>query len=316
MAGYGMQSHAMFNFQESMGTVYTDSLQAIAITEESIVDGIEQLIEAGMYSRFGESPYHEGFQTVEGDITQEASPISLGYYLKSIFGSVTTTSDTGIQSHVFKTPTADFDGLIATPPLTIEVYRDIGSAAVYYDLAGNTFALNVANGELLTATLGVLGGKFSKQAASSPTFPTASPFKWDQASISFDGANVLDIQDLTWNVNNNLENRWTLQNTNTPYKTKRTAQQQIELSGTFIFQQHSYWDAFLNQDEKSMILYFASAQSPNSLKIDMPLVRFKSFDPVIAGAGIIEAAFTAGAMFSASSNTAVEITLVNTFVGY
>jgi hypothetical protein len=316
MAGYGMQGHAMFAFQDSFNTLNVDSLQAISITEESIIFGKEQITEAGMYSRFAESPYHEGLNTVEGDITQEASPHGLGYFLKSALRLTSTTSDTGTQTHVFESTAADFDELSASDPLTIEVYRDVGSAALYYNLNGNTLALNVANGELLTATLGVLGGGFSRQTASSPTFPTPAPFKWDQSSIYFDGANVLDIQDLTININNNLENRFTLQSSATPRKIKRTAQQIIELTGTFIFQQHSYWDAFLDQDEKSLVMHWAAAQAPNALTIDIPLLRFKSFDPVMAGPGIVEASFTAGAMFSTSSNTAIEITLVNTVTAY
>lgn len=316
MAGYGMQGHAMFAFQNSFNTSNTSSLYALSITEESIVFGKEQITEAGMYARFAESPYHEGLNTVEGDLTMEASPIALGYPLKSALRLTSTTSDTDTQTHVFKSTTADFDEYSANDPLTIEVNRDVGSAAIYYNLNGNTLALNVANGELLTAILGVLGGGFSKKEKSSPTFPTAAPFKWDQSSIYFDGATVLDIQDLTLNINNNLENRFTLQASATPYKIKRTAQQMIELTGTFIFQQHSYWDAFLNQNEKSLVMYWATAETPNALKIDIPLLRFKSFDPVMAGPGIVEAAFTAGAMYSATSNTAIEITLVNTVTAY
>ena len=316
MAGYGMQGHVMFAFQNSFGTSNVASLQALSVTEESITLGIDQVVEAGMYARFGESPYHTGFQTIEGDVTQEASPIGLGYFLKSALGLTSTISAAGTQTHIFKSTAADFDANVATTPLTLEVNRDVGSAAVYYDMAGNTFALNIANGELLTATLGVLGGKFTKEAANSPTFPTASPLKWDQSSISFGGANVLDIQDLTLNINNNLENRFTLQNCNVPFKIKRTAQQQIELSGTFIFQQHSYWDAFIAQTEHSLVMHWAGAESPNSLKIDIPKLRFKSFEPSISGPGIIEAAFTAGAMFDASSNTAIEFTLINTVTAY
>jgi len=316
MAGYGMQGHAMFAFQESFDTSNVTSLQAISITDESLVFGIEQKREAGMYARFAQSPVHEGFATVEGDVTMEASPLGIGYPLKSVLGLVSTTSDAGNQTHVFKSTTADFDPRVATNPLTVEVNLDVGSAGVYYNLVGNTFALNIANGELLTATLGVIGGGFYKKEASTPTFYTAKPFKWDQSSISFDGANVLDIKDLTITVNNNLQNEWTLQSSNTPYKTKRTEQQAIEITGTFIFQQHSYWDAFIAQTEHPLVMNWAAAESPNVLKIDIPKLHFASFDPVIAGPGIIEASFNATAEFSVTSNTAIEITLVNTVEAY
>lgn len=312
MAGYGMRSHVLVNFQNSFGTSQITSQEAIAIVNESVTFGIEQITEAGMYGRFAESPYHDGAYSVEGDITQEGSPISLGWFLKSAIGLTSTTSDTDTQTHVFKPRTADFDGLAATEALTIEVHRDVGSAALYYDLCGNTLTLDIANGELLTSTLGVLGGGFIKNAAGTPTFPTAKPFKWDQFSGSFNGATILDIQDLSISINNNLENRWTLQNTQSPRKIKRTAQQVIELTGTITFQQQSYWDAFLNQSELPFVVHMASSQTPNALTLDFPLLRFKDFAPVIAGPGVIEASFTAGAMFSTTSNTAMEVTLVNT----
>jgi len=309
-----MKGHAMFAFQESFNTLNVDSLQALAITEESVTLTKEQVIEQGMYGRFAESPYYNGATTVEGDITMEASPSALDYFFKSALRTFQVTSDTSEYTHEYKTTgsTVDFDELCACDPLTIEVHRDVGSAAVYYNLCGNTFALNVANGELLTATLGVLGGEMTRQAASSPTFPDAFPFKWDQSSITIDGASVKDIQDMTITINNNLENRWTLQQSATPYKIKRTSWQTIEIAGTFIFQAHSYWNAFIEQDYNSLICNWASTQSPNAMKIEFPRIKFKSFEPNMSGPGIVEAPFTAQGLFLPSSNTSIHVTMTNT----
>jgi hypothetical protein len=314
MAGYGMKGHVMFAFQESFNTSNVASLQALAITEESVTLTKEQVIEQGMYARFAESPYYNGATTVEGDVTIEASPSALDYFFKAALRTnVTTVADvTSVVTHEYKTTTADFDELCAGDPLTLEIHRDVGSAAVYYNLCGNTFTLNVANGELLTATLGVLGGEMTRQAASSPTFPDAFPFKWDQSSITIDGASVKDIQDMTITLNNNLENRWTLQQSATPYKVKRTSWQTIEIAGTFIFQAHSYWNAYLTQGYHSLICNWASTQTPNALKMDFPRIKFKSFEPNMSGPGIVEAPFTAQGLFLPSSNTAIHVTMTNT----
>ena len=312
MAGYGMKGHVMFAFQQSFHTSNVASLQALAITEESITLTKEQVIEQGMYASFAESPYYNGASTVEGDITMEASPLALDFLFKSALRTTQVTSTATAMTHEYKTTSADFDAYAASDPLTLEIHRDVGSAAVYYNMCGNTFTLNVANGELLTATLGLLGGEMTKKSASSPTFPTAFPFKWDQSSISIDGAVVLDVQDLTLTINNNLENRWTLQQSSTPYKVKRTGWQTIELTGTFIFQQHSYWDAFINQNYNSLVMNWSSTQAPNKLTIDLPRIKFKSFEPNMSGPGIVEAPFTAQALLLPSSNTAIHITMVNT----
>jgi len=316
MSGYGMKSHLMVNFQDSFGTSQVSSLRAVAITGETFTANIEQLTEANMYGRFSESPYHQGIFTVEAEVTQEASPASLGHFLKSVIGLVSTTSDTNTQTHVFKPRTADFDQFAATDLLTTEVYRDVGSAFLFYDLCGNTLSIDIANGQLMTMTAGFIGAGSAKKEASSPTFPTAKPFKWDQTSSTFNSVPLIDIQNLTINVNNNLAARHILQTSNSPHKIKRTAQQTIEITGTLTFQQHSYYDAYINETEVPLVLNFETDQAPNQLTIDIPRLRMKSATPTITGAGVIEMPFTAGAMFDTGSNTAIEVTLVNTVEYY
>lgn len=316
MSGYGMLGHVMVNFQNSFGTSLVTSQEAIAVTEAGLVKGIEQIAEAGMYSRLSESPYHDGVQSFEGEISLEASPISIGYFLKSVIGYTQTTSGTGENVHIFKPRNSDFDEFAACDPMTIEQHLDVGSAGLFSDMCGNTLALNIANSELLDLTAGFIGAGFTRKDPSTPVYPTASPFKWDQMSGSFNGEPILDITDLTLNFNNNLQSFYTLQNCSVPRKIKRTSMQVIELTGTMIFQSHSYWQAYEAGSELPFVLNFSGIESPNNLKIDIPLLRFKSYEPTIAGAGIIEASFTAGAMFSVTSNTALEITLTNTQVGY
>jgi len=312
MSGYGMRGHVMIQCQSAFGTSLTTSLTAVAVTNASLVYGIEQKIETGMYGRFAESPYHSGFWSFGGDITMEASPISLGWFLKSALAAPTTTSGTNTQTHLFKPATSDFSDRAAVTPLTIEQHIDVGSAGVFSDMCGNTLSFNVANGELLNVTAGFIGAGWTRKAAGSPTYPAAKPFKWDQFSGSFNSAAIVDLNDLTITVNNNLEARYTLQNTAVPRKIKRTAQQVIELTGSMLFQSHSYFDAFLAQTEYPFKIHFAGSQTPNALTFDFPALRFKSFEASIGGPGLIEASFTAGAMYHTGSATAMAVTLVNT----
>lgn len=312
MAGYGMKSHALFNFQNSFGASQVTSLQAVPFVSESLTDNIETIVEASMYSRFASSPSHTGLRSIEGDIQVEANPIILGHLMKSTVGLVSTTSDTGAQTHVFQPRQADFDERAATDPLTLEVYRDQGSAWLYSDMCGNTLGFNIANGELLTVTLGLLGGNVSKKANATPVFPVAKSFKWDQVSASYNGVAILDLVDLTINVNNNLSNKYTMQNTNTPHKIKRDNMYSIEISGNMIFQDHVFYDAYTEGAEAPFVINWAGQQSPNNLKIDIPLLRFKQVTPAVAGPGMLSVPFTADAKFSVTSNTDMTITLVNT----
>jgi len=310
--GYGMLSHAMVMFQDSFGTEHVDSLQPIAFTEESLVYNREQIMEQGMYANISNNEYYHGFTKVEGSLSMEASPIALGWFLKSAIGLTSTTSDTDKQTHVFKPRSSDFGDRSAGNPMTIELNRDVGSAAVYYDMVGNNLTLNAANGELLTATLDFVGAGFTKKAAGSPTFPDAKMFKWDQFSGSFDGNGIVELQEFSFTMNNNLEARYIMQASSAPYRVKRTDRQMLELSGTMTFETHSYWDAFIAGTNHHVIFNWKTSETPNELTIDIPSLRFLSFEPHPSGAGAVEASFTAACVYHQGSGTAIEITLVNT----
>lgn len=318
MSGYGMKGHVMVNFQDSMGTAQTSSLQAVPITEEGLVHSIEQITEANMFARYGESPYHEGAHTVEGDVSLESNPTAIGWFLKSAFGfnSTTTTSDSGLQSHVFVPATSDFDCRAPVDPMTIETYRDVGSAALYYDLFCNNLTLNVANGQLLTMTAAMMGSGFSRKANATPVYDIAPPFIWDQASASYNGAAVTDLRDLTVTFNNNFEAVHTLTGSKAPHRYRRTAHQVVEVTGNMVFASESYMQAFEAQSEQSFVVHFSNATSPHAFTMDFSKLRFKNFEPTMAGPGLIEASFTAGAMFDTTSNRACTFTLVNTQTYY
>lgn len=312
MSGYGMRGHVMVQPQTVWNGSLTTSMEAIAVTESSLVKGIEQVPESGMYGRFDESPYHDGFQTFNGEMTQEANPIGIGWFAKSVLNETSTTSDTNKQTHVFKPRTSDFSANAAQTPFTIEQNLDVGSAGLFTDMCGNTLSINIANGELLTFTMGWIGAGFTRKAAGSPIYPVAKPFKWDQASGSFNGASIIDLLDLTININNNLEAKYTLQNCSVPRKIKRAGFRTIELSGNMLFQAHSYWQNFEAQQEIPFNFNFKGSQANNNLFLEFPALRLKTYEPTLAGPGVIEASFTAQALYSTDSATAMAMTLVNT----
>lgn len=315
-SGYGMLSHMGVQFQNSFGTFLTTSQHYIAITNESLNFGVEQLEEPGMYGRIAQNPMHAGFQRVEGSVTMMANPIEIGWFLKCAIGLTSTTSDVGIQTHVFRARSADKDDWSATDLLTFEANRDVGSAALYYDCAGNNLSLGINNGELMTCELGVIGAGFQKQEKSTPLFDDSTPFKWDQVSASYNGAAIEDITELSINYVNNLEARYTMANTRAPTRIKRTAAPRIEVSGTILFTQHSYWYAFEQQSELPLVLNFVGQQSPNVLRLDIPRLRFSEFNVNVAGQGLIEASFTGYGIYDQTSGYDFEVTLINTQTYY
>lgn len=316
MAGYGMKGHIMLNFQESFGVSYTSSLYGIPQVSAGLVKSIEPINEENNYSRLDMPPVHQGKHSFEGDIELQANPIAMGYFLKSHIGLTSTTSDTGIQTHLFNPVASDFDGYSAMPPMTIEQHLDVGSAGLFQSMVGNTLNINIANGELLSLTAGFMGAGFTRKAAASPVYPVAKPFKWDQMSGQWNGAAILDIMDLTFSLNNNVEAIYTNVTCPVPIKIKRSSWRTMELTGTMVFQAHSMWQQYEAGTELPLVLNFASVESPNSIKIDMPSIFLKTYEPTIAGPGIIQAPFTADVKFNVNSNTALAVTLTNTYIAY
>ena len=307
----GFQGHLKASFQESFGTANVASLQAISIVNESIVYEIEVLEEQSLSGRLEGADIHQGFHSITGGIESEVSPDVLVYFLQSVIGKGYTTGS-GPYTHTFKTDKSDFDGLSATTPLTFEVYRG-GEAGIYSDMCGDQLEFKISSNELMTASMGIVGGSFTTSNNTSPTYRAAPPFTWNQTSCSFQGVAITDIDDMTINISNNLEAVHTLQTSGSPQKIKRTAQQRVTVSGNMLFQVDSYWEAFRTAEEGPMVINFAS--TANSFKIDMPKFKFTGYAPLIDGTDIIGASFEGVASFQQSSLSAVAFTVVNSYAG-
>src|SRR3990167_9355764 len=308
---YGMRGDLLVQFQNSYGTPLTSSQFAVPFLREGLRWQEAQLEEGNMYQRFAEGPRHRGPWSIAGDVALDADPRGMGFALRSVLGQSVTTSGTNTSAHVMEPRQVDFDaGVAALTPLTAEVNRDVGSAFQYSDLLGNTLGLQIRHGQLLGATWGLVGAGFTRKAAATPSFAVTPPFKWDQCSFNWNAVAITEVRDLSLTVNNNLEAVHTLVASRSPRKIMRGGMQTVELTGTLAFEQHSYFDWYDAGSEFPMTLHLAG-QAPSTLLIDMPKVRLLSFEPVVAGPGRVEAAFTARAMYHVSSLTAIRFTLTN-----
>lgn len=319
---YGMRGHLIWNFQNSFGTKFTGSNQTVPFISETIANKMEHLAEQGMYGRFGQGPHHEGAHSVAGDIRMESHGIGMGWPIKAVFGQVTTTSGTGKQTHEFiPRNTVDWDDFAAGPPVTMEILRGISgtdSAALYFDLVGNSIEFNIANKQLLNINAGFIGAGFVRKSAATPSFPSAEVFRWSQASASFNAWAHADLLDLTVGLQNNLELVYTLNNSNTPRAIKRTDFYAVNVSGRAQFVSQSLWLDFdpFNASPSRFFVTFNGRVSPYEFTLDVPAMRFMTFEPQISGKGVIEAAFTARGEFDTNSSYALRAVLVNTQTYY
>jgi len=252
---------------------------------------------------------YEGKHTVRGNINAEPNPETMWYFLESVFGIPNITSG-DLVTHVFDGKEADFSNESIVNPLTIEINRGVNSSYLYYDVAGDSLTLDVKQGELVESALGVVGAGYTKSAESTPEYSTSKPFTWDQVSASFNGATMTNVEDISIKINNNLEAYHTLQGSKAPYLIKRTDSRLIEVSGSLIFETSSYQQAFESQSQNSLKLNFKSVGS-ESLLIDLPSLKFTSFESTIDGPDLLRSNFTAEAEYNVGSGTCGTFTLKN-----
>ena len=317
---YGQSGHLAISFQNSFGTSFTDSQVFIPLVSESITETINQIVENNMYARLAESPTHEGVHEIEGDIATDAHPIAMGMFLKGALGSVSTTPQDSAFLHEFLPATADWDAYAAVPPMTVEVYRDAGSAFIYHDMLGASLTLEISQGQLLTAGMGMLGGQFGQSAQSATDFKAGRPWSWDVVSATYDGGVLAELRQVSLVFDNQLASHFTLSGGRSPHRIKRSGPQTVSVEGTMLFQDQALFSEYQTQSEKRLLIQFGGQTVAESyqteLTVDIPRLRFAEFSPQINGAGQLEVSFSGKGVYDAGSGYAMRVTLTNTMAGY
>lgn len=320
---YGQNANVGIIFQNSFGTAgSTDSVHWLPILTESIARKKAPLISQSMRGIIDGGDSYEGLNSNEGEIEVEAQPVPLGALLKSVFELTSTVTSDGIHTHTFKPRTSDWDELSAVQPTTIYKHLETGSASLFEDMNGNTLELNVANGEFLKAKVGYVGAAYSQIAAVSATFPVGRKFTWDQTSVSMGGSAVSEIEALTITHEENREVMHTLNNTRNGSRIKHSDFRTLAVEGTIKFDNQDQYQEFLSQSERELIVNFVNSATEiqsgfnESFGIQLPLMRYEEFEPVATGAGQISVGFTARGIYSTTSATSIQFTLVNTQAAY
>lgn len=320
---YGMKTHIGFSFQNSYGTALTNSTYWIPYLSEGFSIAKEPLVAENMNGVFDEGATYEGLNSVEATLEVEAHPVSLGALLKAAFGSPASVRSGDIYAHTFKPRASDFDVYAANIPLTVSKYSDgdTGSSHRFYDMVASKISLSVANGELLKASVDLMGGKYKQVAAPSASYPTGKGFTWDVASVSVAGAANADIAELNIEVDEALENKYTLNAAKTPSRTVRSGRRTVSIGGTLVFDNQTEYQQFLSQSERNLTVTLKGPTEIQSgytdlLNIIVPLFRYTEFAPVAGGAEKIEVGFSAKGVYSTTSATAMQVTLTNTQPAY
>ena len=317
MSAYGMKGHLGISFQNSFGTANVESFHYIPFISESFVETKPQLIDDSNYGRFDQEEAYEGLNEISGEVVFYPNADEIGIPLIAWLGDKTSpTSITNGQFYELMPEASDFDAKAATIPMTVEVYRDVGSSFQYYDMCCNQITIEVAAGEIVKVTMGMVGGNYSKMATTTPSFSsTAKSFLWDTTSLSIDGSGADDVTGLTITFNNNLEAVGVLNSTKLPGRIRRTGKRTIEVSGTILYENDTNLDIARSYDTIEMITTFTENTS-NELEIIMPSFKFSEYPINIGGTGAIEISFAGACSYNVGSLTALDISLTNAITGY
>lgn len=319
---YGMQTDIGISFQNSYGTRLVNSIYWMPFLSEDFTIAKELLMSEAMRGVFDEGAHYEGPNSIDGTLEFEPQAIPLGVVLKAMMGNPTTVTSGSVRTHTFNPRTADFDVFAANIPCTIVKHLDdAGSAHHFYDMVASKLSLSIANGELMKGSVSFMGGKYQQVAAVAASYPAGRHFAFDVASVTIATSVQGELMDLSVEMDESLENKHTVGNVKTPTRTVRSGFRTVQIAGTLLFDNQNEYQKFLDQSERELVVHLQGTTQiqsgyNESITIRTPLFRYAEFKPVAAGPGKIEASFSAKGVYSTTSATALQITLVNTQAAY
>ena len=319
---YGQEGHIGICFQESFGTAYTSSMDYFNFISESIIENIEDIVSEGLSSRLDEPDGYEGMHGIAGDVVFEVHPITVGKLLKAWCGQSSEIGYAGsCYQHNFVPRTSDWhEEVSALQPMTIEVYRDTGSAYQYYDMLLDKLALEISQGTLYKCTASFIGAQFGWLAKSEPSYKTGSYFAWDTVSLSLADSGITAASNLTITCNNNLEPKAYLDGKNYPSRILRKDARTIEIAGTVLLVGDAEARIYRARTQQQLIM---TATHPttimnghNILQIDVPKMLYTEYPTNIGGPGLVEVSFSAKGKYDSTSSYSIQFTLTNTMDAY
>ncbi|MFH2075958.1 MAG: phage tail tube protein [Pseudomonadota bacterium] len=318
---YGRGGHLGIGFQTSMYASSVLSMDWFPFVSESLTETIEELLSESITTRYEEPDDYEGMHSIAGDIVFEVHPRLVGKLAKAWAGQESVSYQASCYVHTMVPKTSDWEaGVAALQPLTIEIYRDTGSAYLYYDCMINALNFELAQGAFYKVTAGIIGAEFAWAAKSTPSYPAGSFFTWNTASLSLAGAAITNANALSLNFNNGLAGRAFIDGTKYNRRILRENWRTCEISGTMLLEGDLQNRAYKARTKQRLVV---TATDPttimlahNQFEIDIPKMVYTAFPANLAGPGLVEVSFTGKAKYDSTSAYGMQFIAVNTQAAY
>lgn len=286
---------------------------------ESLSETIDRFPTRNIVGGFYEPDDYAGARRSGGDLVMFGHPVSIGHLLKATMNTVSGSvvlSGSLFTSRFISTKSEFADGVPAQP-YTLEMGRDVGSAHQFAGCLLNRLQLSLTPNQDLRVNANWIAKSGTLIARTTPTFPGSpvDPFGFDTASISIGGSATARVEALQVTVNNNLNGILALNASNTLARVRRTAPQEVRISGTLDFIDVAEFLDFKNQTERQFRINVTKANSFNLL-IDAPRFVYTTFPVGQPGRDRLTVGFDGMAKYSTTSGVAIDFGLTTTKSNY
>lgn len=317
-AGYGFGGHIGLGKESAWGTAIaaTDYIEALS---ESLNVNFDRFDTKNIVGMFGEPDDEQGIKRIAGDVVAAGHPDALLAWLVAATGIQSNSEVLSgfLHTHNLTMATADNGANNPVPPLSLEIFRDVGSAQQYDGIQVSQLQLSAAPNQDLRMTASVIGKGEQNIAATTPSFPGSptGPFTFDTCSISLGGAATAKVEAFNLTIDNQLEGIPSLNASAEIAKVRRTGPQMVRLSGSISFEDIVDYERFKAETEVAMLMNFTAAAS-HSLLIDIPRFIYTAFPTGIGDRGRQVISFDGNARWHAGSASAIALQLTNTTSGF
>lgn len=316
MPGYGFNSFIGYAKESSGGTPVAASNYVEAMSE-NLTDTRDRFETRAIVGRYSEPDDEAGIRRVAGNITAQAHPVDIGYFLLAALGtnSQTVVLSGSLWQNDFTPRQSDFDTVFPLQPYTFEIFRDVTSSQQYSGVCCSKFELSVAPNQAVMMNSDWIGVSALNIAKTTPTYP-GSPlrgFTFDTASLSIAGVSNVLFESFTMSIDNQFEGVPTLNNSTFIRTMRRTGPPMVRVSGNLAFENITEYQNFVSnpQTEQRFVCSVTRADSFRMV-IDVPRVVYTAFPLGMAGKQRAVISYEGMGRYNVGSATTLRIGLTTT----